>query len=477
MSAAPARPGPIRWISIGAFGAWGLLFAATYGYVPGLKHAWGFGLLRYLEDWVAWLLTGVALLVTTDEARRGVLRAAALVRARTQNLSPRSRGALLFLVAAVTLWLVRERVLLGDSILLHSLLTHEGRVTYPEPGGLALLLAIYRLAGFLALPPLLIARLLACLAGAATIVFVVRASRLTGATGGGAHAIAPLAFSGGMLAALAGRLEIQPFALAASAAYLWLALRFLHGGLGFAAAALALGVASWLQPWCLLLFPGLVLLRRLRGERVLTPALGLVALPLLLHVTFLLAWNPDGLPATIVLARALGSARTWVRLPGGAPSIGTDYVLFSRAHLKYLGNAAFVLAPASLPLALGLLAAPCRAFATAPARFLGISAAGLLVAACGIRPVWGPFDWDLFCVTALCLVFLAGVALDLVPGRQRRAHLAVVVVGLQLCFVGIPMLSIGQGAQRAPGPFVAKRFDPRLFEVGRKPPRRIAPWL
>ena len=55
----------VRRISIGAFAIWLMLIAIQYDYVPGLRSAWGFHLLRTLPSWVGWLLAGAALLVNT----------------------------------------------------------------------------------------------------------------------------------------------------------------------------------------------------------------------------------------------------------------------------------------------------------------------------------------------------------------------------------------------------------------------------
>jgi hypothetical protein len=152
--------------------------------------------------------------------------------------------------------------------------------------------------------------------------------------------------------------------------------------------------------------------------------------------------------------------------------------MLSLPHLKYLANAAFVLVPASLPAVLALFAVfRKRALSTGPLRFLAVSTAGLLVSSVTVRPVWGPFDWDLFCATALFLTFLAGAALALIDSKTRRAHLVAAAVGLQTTLVGVPMLAIGQGDVVAAGPLTMKHFDIRLYRTGKPPPRRVARWL
>ena len=170
-----------------------------------------------------------------------------------------------------------------------------------------------------------------------------------------------------------------------------------------------------------------------------------------------------------------GGIRWWVRGWGGAPSIGTDVVWLSRAHLKYLLNAFSLLVPACLPSLLFLLLRMPRALvAGAQGRWLAILAFPLGLYATAVRPFWGPWDWDLFALPALvlaCLCVRALASLRLAPG------LAVACVGFQLCFVGIPFFWIGAGSPRDVGPFGFRSFDYDLRQPARPPPERLAPWL
>jgi hypothetical protein len=482
MTAAPARSGPIRWISVGAFATWLFLLGTTYGYLPGLRHAWGFNLLRYQPDWIAWLLTGLALLITTEEARRGVIAAGRQLATGARTLPARARDALLFATAFAPLWLLRDQILIGDSRLLLSLLVRPDRVGYPEPGGHWVLDQIVDAGQALQLHAVLLPQIFICTMGAATVVMVAHAARLAAPGSRAAATIPLLAFSGGIAAALAGRIEIQAFVLAAGAVYLWSSLRFLAEERSLLGPGLALGIVIWLQPFTLLLLPSLGVLARARGIRRPIAAVGVALLPLALHLIFLLAVNPKDLPAATVVLRGLGSLQGWVRLPGGAPGYGTHYVLLSGAHLKYLGNAGFVLSGGAIALAAGLFAVYRKRLLEAPPLvFLAVSAAGLVVASLLVRPVWGPYDWDLFSITGLTLAFLAGTALSQLDSsgedRGRSLHLVLAIATLQLCFIGVPMIAVGRGAAVDAGPFVTKRFDAHLFEDGREPAKRIAPWL
>lgn len=473
---------------MGTFAVWLVLFGIVYEYLPGFGRTWGFNLLRYLPDWAGWLLVVVGLLAATEEARRGAIRAARALGARVRAIPSRPREAGLYLVSLAVFWGVHEKVLLGDSILLVVNSSADGRPAYPETGGAMALWLLFHGADAIGLPMIPTVRLLACALGAAAVVWVVRGARLAAPDNRAAAAIPLLAFSGGLMAALAGRIEIQAGVVAIAAAYLSLGLRFLapasasidppdKGGSALRAPALVLGLLIWVEPYCLLLLPGLLLLPKLAGRGRVLPALGYALLPLALHLAFLLAVNPKDLPMATIVGRALGSAQGFVRVTGDR-SRGTDYFLLSLPHLKYLANAAFVLVPAALPTVITLfIVLRKRALATSPVRFLAASTGGILVATVAVRPVWGPFDWDLFSVTALCLAFLAGSLLALLDGDSIRTHLVAAAVGLQITFVAIPLLVIGQGDVIAAGPFTVKHFDVRLYRTGKPPPRRVSRWL
>ena len=57
------------------------------------------------------------------------------------------------------------------------------------------------------------------------------------------------------------------------------------------------------------------------------------------------------------------------------------------------------------------------------------------------------------------------------------AEAAAAALGLQLCFVGLPLVLIGQGAAIDAGLFEKKHFDPHLLQSDRPVPKHIAPWL
>ena len=477
LSQTPASPRTIRWISVGTFAIFALLFATTYDYLPWLKYDWGFNLLRYPPELLGWLITGTAGLVVFAETREGLLRAGRALSGALSAWSETRRNLLVFGVAFSLLLLCRERLLLGDSQLLLSLLSQDQKWLYPQPGGLLLLQILFDLSPKLGLRPVLTYQVLQCGAGAAAVVFVLLAARLALPGQRTAYGVPLLVFSGGLFAAIAGRFDTETLAVCASAGYLWLALRYQRGSGGLALPALAFGFAAWLQPLCLFAAPGLLWLPRLAGRRYrLTLALAL--LPLLLHTAQLFAFVARPVPTAKLLTHAWIGAQGWLRTGGSGPSLGTDYVLLSAPHLKYLLNAAFVLTPAGLPIAAtALLLRRKAALVSRAARFVTASTAGLIVGSLALRPVWGPFDWDLFAVTGLWIGFLGAILLAGLEARALRNHVAVAAVGLQLCFVALPLVAIAQGASHEGGVFERSHFDSRLARPGRRPPKHIARWL
>jgi hypothetical protein len=136
---------------------------------------------------------------------------------------------------------------------------------------------------------------------------------------------------------------------------------------------------------------------------------------------------------------------------------GTDYVLFSWAHLKHLANAYFILAPAAPPILLGfLIFARSRFTATRELTFLSGATACMLLYSVAVRPVWGPHDWDQFALTALCLGLLAGTLLVHHFEGEIRAQLAALAIGASLLFVTGPFVALTISPSHAAGPFVLR---------------------
>jgi hypothetical protein len=306
--------------------------------------------------------------------------------------------------------------------------------------------------------------------------------------------IVVLVLSGGLIRVFAGHVEVYAPLLAAASGYLWAALAYLRRRAPWWAPALALGVTLWMHVSSVALIPSLLLLPWLASERSGEPrpilrslaAAALSGIPILVFLGLLLVFGyaEDVWRAVEKAIEVLGrspqvdATRWWVRGWGSYPSIGTDVVFLSWPHLKYLLNAAYLLAPATLPLLVGFAVARPRLLAQTPAaRFLLTAAVPLVAYSCLLRPFWGPFDWDLFSLTALVLSLLAAhlLAAGVAPGL--RAHVAVWLIGFQLAFVAIPFVATGLGRWRDAGPFQPRQWTLHLRIPNTPPPEVLKPWL
>jgi len=324
--------------------------------------------------------------------------------------------------------------------------------------------------------------------GALMILCTWRAGRYLG--NGHGLGIALLILSGGFLRILAGHLEVYAFVLAAAAAFLWSSLAFQSGRGHWATPCLALGFAVWLHPSALALVPSLVfLLHSAEGSRPLKRVvLGLViaSLPWLLFAPVLLsASHHDALEQSReVFLQVLGlsddpkTVHRWVRGWGGGPGVGTDYVFLSLPHLKYLVNAFHLLCAWAAPALLLLVSRPTRFLSTPTARFLTAASLPLVAYALVLRPVWGPFDWDLFSITGLFLASLSAHLLATSLSETTFRHVVVWLAGFNLLFVGLPLLAVGFVPALAAGPFALEASDPEMM-IDPTSPRfsEIAPWL
>jgi hypothetical protein len=475
-------------MSLGLLAAWSLLAASQLGWLPITRTAWAFDLWSYLPEWAAWLLAAASLSLCAPRVR-GALAAGFAAAARRFPAGGAGEAAACALVA-FAFWLLREQVLTGDSGVLVTAANSGNEFVFPEVGATFLLRSALQLARAHDLDPVASMRVLACVSGGLATWLLLRVAREL-VPGAAAAAVVLLLFSGGFARIFAGRIEVYAPLMAAVLAYLWTALRALRGAGGLALPALCLGVAIWLHAAAGLLGPSLLALgvlrsgrRRGRGAwREAAASVSLAAAPLVgfLVVQSLVGGTTAALGAWTRVLEILGrggeagATRWWVRGWGGAPSIGTDVVWLSRPHLKYLVNAFSLLVPTCLPgLAFLLVRRPRTLLAGATGHWLAIAALPLCLYATALRPFWGPWDWDLFALTALvltCLCIRALAPLKLAPG------LLAACIGFQLCFVGIPFLWIGTGSPRDVGPFGFRSFDYDLRQPARPPPERIAPWL
>ena len=484
-----SAPG-VRHVTVVAGATWLALASLQWGLGPGVQHAWAFNLWQYLPQWVAALFALASLARCAGRVRDGGARGADAVRARAPALRGVAGQLAAFAALVLLFWLLRERRLYGDSeILLYE--TGLGRPFHlKEMGSSFLLGTVVRLARGAELEQSQVVAWVQgaiCVVGALGVLCLHRvAARLAPGRAGGALT---LIVCGGALRIFAGHVEVYAFALAALALYLHAALAYLEGRGSFAAASLALGLAIWMHLSALLLLPSLVALRFLdpRGKRAddLLIGIALAALPSVLFLGWQLGIGPSGFTAAQrELARMLEgdqgrwSPRLWVRPFGETPTAVTDYALFSRAQGKYLLNAIHLLAPVALPVLLALaLRRPRRLLATRAARFLCAAAAPLCIYALALRPIWGPFDWDLFAVSAVVLAALAAHLLAEATATAAWRHCVVWIAGFGLLFVGLPFVLLGVAPARPAGPFAEKEFSIELTRPGSEAHQRLAPWL
>jgi hypothetical protein len=493
--AAPPRrlelaPSPRR-ISQAALCTWALLVAAQLGWLPFSARAWAFRLWPYLPA-VGVACGALALALCHARVREAVSQRLRGAGQRLRVLPPAAVEAAALLAFGALAWALRERFLLGDSgILFYSL--RDGRAfEFPEVGATWILQWLVGLRTH-GIAPLLSLAASSCAAGVLTLWLLLRAARHLAP-----ERLAPAAvlfvLSGGMVRVFAGHIEVYALLLAAASGYVFAALAFLRGRCPASAPAAALGIAIWTHAAAVCLLPSLLLLPRLRSPghswgALVLPALRSAALAALPLLAFLLAsaWLGDGADVERLAAKTvevLGGSpdpqarRWWVRGFGGAPSIGTDVVLLSRAQLKYLANAAHLLAPATLPvLAAFALAAPRGFVATPAAAFLGCACIPLVAYAFLLRPFWGPYDWDLFSLTALLLSLLAAHLLSTWLRADALRQLLPWLVGFQLLFVTLPFLLLGVVEGRGEGPFRRGAWKHDLQKPATPPPPHIAPWL
>jgi hypothetical protein len=485
----------VRFVSLACAGSWALLTAMQYQLIPFASHAWGFNFWQYLPRWLPPLFGVTSLALCSGAVRNAVVRGAA--RLQSGGIAapglPSKAAALLLVCSAF--WLLRERQIAGDSgILLWTSATWKS-FHIPEIGATSLFGSVSQLGRSFGLDRdgvIELIRFAVCVSGTLALLLMGQAARYL--TPGRARGCVLLLASGGLLRIFAGHFEVYAFVLAAVGAYLWASLAYLSGRAPWLAPCLTLGVAIWVHFSAVCLIPSLLLLPRLSARtgsarqeagRILT-GLALAASP---TVVFLLVFWMLGDGALFqkhwgVVREILGTSddphalNRWVRGWGGGPSLGTDYVFLSLPHLKYLGNAAHVLAPWLLPMLLWLAWRNPRGFrATAISRFLLAASLPLLVYALALRPIWGPIDWDLFAITAFFLAALSAHLLHAALRDPTYAQVVVWIVGFSLLFVGIPFLLMGVATPADAGPFGMGEFDFHSIEPTSASFESLEPWL
>jgi len=471
-----------------------LLIPIELGWVAALQYAWGFTLWEYLPGAGCVVLTGLVLLFCWRAPREIALR---VLRASHGALERPSSWPLRWAAVAVVpalLWMLREREFLGDSkIILYATATSDAAFHFPDIGATYLLQQGFNLGQLLGVGGLNGVQALVCATAALAVLCFAKLGGYLAPSRRRAAFGATLILCGGVMRIFAGHIEVYSFVVVCLGVYLCYAFAYLEGRRNWFALSLAAGVGIWIHLSFLFLLPSLLLLpllveTRPRGELVKQWTLGLViaAAPIISFFVFmwlgghasdvekawakLLRWS--------VVGPTPGGHEAWIR-PWGKDGAGTRYALFSWRHLKYLANSFFILAPAIVPVvATFALISPRRLVSTPQTAFLSCACATLILYAIIVRPVMGPYDWDLFSITAVSLGALAAHLLTQDLESRPLAQLSILLVAVTLLFVTIPFLIVGIHPGTHRGPFAVDALTgaengswETTFE------QHLAPWL
>jgi hypothetical protein len=489
---------PTRWISVAAFALWLLFVAAQMAWLPLTQYAWAYNLWAYFPDWAAWLAWGVALSLCLAFVREGIVRGAHETAGRFGALPARLQDVIIFIAVVSLLWVMRERMLIADSWLLYNAAVRESWLfVFPDVGSTFFMRSIAR-AEFVPLPGAQRLQLAYCLCGGLATMLAIRvARRLSIGTEGGAAIIVLLLLTSGVARLFAGHVESYSVALCGVLFYFWMALAFIDGDVDWWAPCVALGVAGWLHLSALFLVPSIVLLPWIASPglgwrpwiAVLLRGAPIAIAPMIAFwlVAYAFGYSEDLERGFHVMLEIAAGEETkeglnkqwWVRIGDEPAEVGLDYVFLSRAHLKYLANAAHVLMPFSA-LIIGLVVARFRpGFDTPACRLLIAACIPTMAYAFMLRPFWGPYDWDLFAITAFSVSLLAGHLLLTSFEARTRAHVATWLLGFQILFVGLPFLVLGVVQPRDGGPFIGKKYLHSIMtpQPDGRPIGKLVPWL
>lgn len=467
------------------------------GWIPHFRFAWGFTLWQYLVPPFAWTLAALMILACIAPARGVMLRSAGSLYDFVSRPAMRPLRWAAFAALPLCAWVVRERTFLGDSkILLYTLAAMDRRFFFPDVGATFLLKSSLDLGRWSGVGGVAGVQILICLAIWPALFCFHRAATYLTPTARWAGFATALIMVGGVARIYAGHIEVYSIVLFGLGVYFWASLAYLRGGRHWFVPCLALGFGLWIHLCFLFLIPSLLLLPILTGPPytlgrrfvqwgtglvvAILPLVGFLALLVVLGVgddlfaawRKLVKWSEVG-------ARPDHYGTVWIRPPWEPSEGGTKYVLYSPGHLKFLANSFFLLAPAAVPVVLAYAAFSVRRFWSTPeAAFLSIAALAMLAYASIVRPVFGPYEWDLFIVTAVCLAALAAHLLANTRCTPSLLHLCTLLLAASTLLVAVPWIAVGVHAHRNAGPFAIDALHPApdgsFYEDF---VRKLEPWL
>jgi hypothetical protein len=457
--------------------------------IPPLSRQWGLTFWFYLHPAVSVSLAACVVALLVPQVRRSLVGLCGRI--------PWNRrlGLSLFVVLTLVMWIVRSRYAYGDSrIFFFWMNTSPALFVFPDIGATFLLKASHMAGKASGIGGLELVQALIILCGPLAMYFFYRAARLLAPNETGALLIVALVFSSGMARVFSGHLEVYAFVIVSLGAYLWAGLAFLAGRCGWVPVSLAFGFGLWVHVQYLFLSPSIMLLfvlvepGRSLGHylKCWIPA-GLVTLAPTAAFFLLLLVTGHGQDLEAAVEKMLHWSdvgptpeghEAWIRLWGGSGP-GTLYMILGPGHLKYLINTFFVLAPWTFVLLAWLASRVPRRFVSGKqALFLGCACSMAVLYALIVRPVYGPYDWDLFSLTAALATLLAGHLLVTSMPRQGFSDLAALLIGSALLFTAIPFLIVGFSPRADAGPFATDQARPvpgERFEDSFN--RLIEPWL
>jgi len=465
--------------------------AISLGALDAFPRLWGFQVWHYLPFPAALCAATLGTALCLRPVReRGIVELSRVLPS-LPRWTPAS-ATLGFVAVAALLYGFRERqIYLGDArILLYS--TIDRAFFFPDVGATWLFHLLAHAARTTELTNFGATQIGISLAGAGAIVCLAGLARTLSPSRGRALGFVAIVLAGGLVRVLAGHVEVYAFVLLAASGFLWSGARCLRGGVALWVPSLVYGIGLWIHPSFVFLFPGLAVLVASRSAGRASPIRtwvssgAIAAAPFTLFLAIALvtggsaqlleAWDAS---VSIATSRSEHGGH-WLVLPFSTPGPSTQWAVLSLPHLRFLANTAYLLAPCALPLLIGMkLSGPTPEPALHTTRFLATAALGTGLYALVLRPFWGPYDWDLFSLSALCVSCFAAYLWSR-SDAPWTASIGLLAAAAGWLYVALPALAIGLGAGIQPdaGPLVHDRLESEPGEEAWEAlDRAMAPWL
>lgn len=375
------------------------------------------------------------------------------------------KGGLVVACVFIMLWVLSERRMTGDWYFLAEDAKRGNPFIIKEAGGSFLFFVTMKCAGMFGLKFLTLLRFIVCVSGVVFFVFLYRLVCLVFESK--PERLLAFAFLAvpGYSRLFFGHIEVYGFHLAALCVYFYFAVLYHKGKAGVFPPAFFLGVALWMHLSTAFLTPSLVYLVFQRETRA--NATGSRVWPLAKAAFFLM------LPfAVFLVAMALAGYLPWMMkdlekllkflylredpeifpavIPFFEPRVFnidgrllSQYPFFSMNHLLFLINAGFILSPAGLLTAVGLVFACIKKKGLSDPLLKFILTASLFMVTYSliIYPLYWVYDWDLFSATAFCYTLLAVYLLfHCLDSRKTATYLAVYSISTTLLFNSLPFV-------------------------------------